>query len=81
MAFSFSYYLHKSLNVPVAVVQTSWGSSSIEGWMPLDMTDQLPHFKNIMERFEEEDREKVAEIIKRSERILDSRGEPGVAQG
>ena len=59
VAFGFSYYLQKSLDVPVAVIVTCWGSSLIEGWMPLDMTGQLPHFKERMEAFEREDREKI----------------------
>lgn len=53
VAFGFSYYLQKQLiDVPVAVIVTCWGSSSIEGWMPLDMTEQLPHFKTMMDTFQ-----------------------------
>jgi sialate O-acetylesterase len=52
VAFGFSYYLQKKLDVPVAVIVACWGSSSIEGWMPRDMTEQLPHFKAIMESFD-----------------------------
>jgi len=51
VAFGFSYYLHERLDVPVAVIVTCWGSSSIECWMPKDMTGQLPHFKDMMEKF------------------------------
>lgn len=49
VAFGFSYYLQKALDVPVGVIVTCWGSSSIEGWMPLDMTEGLPHFKTMMQ--------------------------------
>jgi sialate O-acetylesterase len=52
VAFGFSYHLHKSLNVPVAVIVTCWGSSFIEGWMPIELTEELPHFKKIMEDFQ-----------------------------
>lgn len=52
VAFGFSYHLYQKLKVPVAVIVTCWGSSSIEGWMPRDMTGQLPHFKAIMETFD-----------------------------
>lgn len=52
VAFGFSYFLQKALDVPVGVVVTCWGSSSIEGWMPRDMTGQLPHFKTIMQAFD-----------------------------
>lgn len=52
IAFGFSYYLQKSLDVPVAVIVTCWGSSSIEGWMPRELTGELPHFKAIMTAFD-----------------------------
>ena len=45
--------------MPVAVIVTCWGSSLIEGWMPLDMTEQLPHFKKMMADFEAKDKAKV----------------------
>ena len=52
VAFGFSYHLFQQLKVPVGVVVTCWGSSSIEGWMPRELTGQLPHFKAIMEAFD-----------------------------
>jgi len=52
VAFGFSYHLNQKLNVPVGVIVTCWGSSSIEGWMPREMTAQLPHFKAIMDAFD-----------------------------
>jgi len=63
VAFAFSYNLQKDLDVPVGVITTCWGSSSIEGWMPRDMTTQLPHFKKIMLQFDAQDRDKVEKII------------------
>lgn len=49
VAFGFSYHLHEELGVPVAVIVTCWGSSSIEGWMPRDLGEQLPHFKAMVD--------------------------------
>jgi len=63
VAFGFSYYLQELLQVPVAVIQTCWGSSSIEGWMPRDMGEQLPHFGEIMKKFDTNDREKVSRLL------------------
>jgi len=63
VALGFSYNLQKALDVPVGVIVTCWGSSSIEGWMPLDMTKQLPHFKKEMEMFHEKDQKKVEQLI------------------
>ncbi len=53
IAFGFSYHLQQALNVPVAVIVTCWGSSSIEGWMPIELAADLPHFKTIMEGFQQ----------------------------
>lgn len=61
---SFAYHLQKALNVPVGIIQTSWGSSSLEGWMPIEFTGKLPHFKKIMVDFEKKDRQKVTDLLK-----------------
>lgn len=66
VAFGFGYHLQKALNVPVAVIVTCWGSSSIEGWMPIELTAELPHFKKIMDDFQNSQgtRERVEKAIK-----------------
>ena len=74
VAFGFSYYLHKQLNVPVAVIQTCWGSSSIEGWMPLDMTKQLPYFDAAMKTFETKDKTRVQKLL--DDAAKDPKGAP-----
>lgn len=66
VAFGFGYYLQKKLNIPVGVVVACLGSSHIESWMPIEMTEQLPHFKQIMEEFNEKDRSRVENIINES---------------
>jgi sialate O-acetylesterase len=49
VAFGFAHHLaEKTGGVPVGIILSAWGSSSIEAWMPRDMTEQLPHFKTIM---------------------------------
>lgn len=58
VAFSFAYFLQKSINVPVGIILTSWGSSSIEGWMPRDMVTKLPHFKSIINDFDSDTKKK-----------------------
>ena len=52
VAFAFAYHLEQSADVPVGIIEASWGSSSIEGWMPRDMTQKLPHFKKQMRAFD-----------------------------
>ncbi|MBU3011316.1 sialate O-acetylesterase [Polaribacter vadi] len=63
VAFSFAYFLNNLGNVPVGIIQASWGSSSIEAWMPRSMTKEVPHFKTIMQEFDA-DKERVARIQK-----------------
>lgn len=44
----FAHQLHTATNVPVAIVWAAWGSSCIEGWMPLELREQLPHYDEMM---------------------------------
>jgi sialate O-acetylesterase len=62
VAAGFACYLQKAIDVPVGIILTCWGSSSIEGWMPLDMTEKLPHFKKEMEVFKANDIDQVNAI-------------------
>jgi sialate O-acetylesterase len=50
VGFGFAYFLQKNIGVPVGIILSSWGSSSIECWMPMELGEVLPHFKEIMER-------------------------------
>ena len=52
VAFSFAYYLEEAGDVPVGIIHTSWGSSSIEAWMPRDMIQDSDDFKTIMQDFD-----------------------------
>lgn len=52
VAFSFAYFLEVAGEAPVGIIHTSWGSSSIEAWMPKDMTEQFDYFKTIMQDFD-----------------------------
>lgn len=52
VAFSFAYFLEEAIDVPIGIILTSWGSSSLEAWMPRDMTETVPHFKTMMEEFD-----------------------------
>lgn len=52
VAFGFAHHLARHAEVPVGIILACWGSSSIEAWMPRDMTEQFPHFKTIMEEWD-----------------------------
>lgn len=65
VAFAFSYFLEQAADVPVGIILTCWGSSSIEAWMPRDMTETVPHFKTMMEEFDADvkTRERIKAIL------------------
>jgi sialate O-acetylesterase len=61
VAFAFAYFLNNLADMPVGIIQTAWGSSSIEAWMPRSMTRDLPLFDTIMNDFDA-DTLRVAQI-------------------
>jgi len=44
----FAHQLHTATNVPVAIIWAAWGSSSIEGWTPLELAADIPHFADML---------------------------------
>lgn len=52
VAAAFAHYLADYADVPIGILLTAWGSSSLEAWMPRDMTKTVPHFKTIMKEFD-----------------------------
>ncbi|MFK7743108.1 MAG: sialate O-acetylesterase [Planctomycetota bacterium] len=73
VAFTFAYFLEQHAGWPIGIIHASWGSSSIEAWMPRDMTKTLPHFDRLMSRFdtETEHRQKIAGMLDGSVRWND----------
>lgn len=65
VAFSFAYTLEEYANVPVGIILACWGSSSLEAWMPRDMTETVPHFKKMMQEFDADtdSRNQIASIL------------------
>ncbi|MEJ6730011.1 MAG: sialate O-acetylesterase [Akkermansiaceae bacterium] len=52
VAFSFAHFLQQSADLPVGIILACWGSSSLEAWMPRDMTATVPHFATSMKEFD-----------------------------
>ncbi|MGJ8723490.1 MAG: sialate O-acetylesterase [Roseibacillus sp.] len=48
----FASQLHDATNVPVGIIWAAWGSSSIEGWLPLSVADEQPHFAEMMQLYQ-----------------------------
>ena len=65
VAFTFAWFLEQHAGLPIGIIHASWGSSSLEAWMPRDMTETLPYFDRLMSRFdaEKEHRQKIAGML------------------
>ena len=65
VAFAFAYHLQLAADVPVGIIHASWGSSSLEAWMPRDMIEVVPHFKTMMKDLDTNTttREKITSIL------------------
>ncbi|WP_299782478.1 alpha/beta hydrolase fold domain-containing protein [uncultured Formosa sp.] len=69
VASAFAYYLEAIGDVPVGIIHASWGSSSIEAWMPRDMTKEFDYFKTIMRNFDAntETQNRIKSILEKQE--------------
>lgn len=41
-AFYFAMMMNKVLDVPIGIINCSWGGSRVEGWLPRDIVEQYP---------------------------------------
>lgn len=41
-AFNFAYYLYKQLNIPVGILVSAWGGTSVDGWIPKEVAEKFP---------------------------------------
>lgn len=47
VAYFFAKKLNQELNIPIGLVQTTWGGTPVESWMPLDYIEKVKRFTNI----------------------------------
>lgn len=52
VAYFFARDLHRELGVPVGVINSSYGGTMIEAWMPRETMQATPHWPAILERHE-----------------------------
>lgn len=52
-AYYFGLKLHKELNVPIGLIDTSWGGTVAEAWTRREILEENKDFKPIVDRFEE----------------------------
>ncbi|MGJ8762335.1 MAG: sialate O-acetylesterase [Polaribacter sp.] len=70
VAFAFAYHLEEMSDVPIGIIHSSWGSSSIEAWMPRNMTTEFEYYKTIMQDFDNdiETQNNIKKNIKKGEK-------------
>lgn len=71
VASVFAHQLNAATNVPVGIIDSSWGSSSIEGWLPLSMADELPHFDEMLDHYQSISEYRAGDLV--SARVEDGR--------
>ncbi|MGV3659416.1 MAG: sialate O-acetylesterase [Prosthecobacter sp.] len=49
VGFFFGRVLHKTLDVPVGLINNAWGGSAAEAWVRRDLLEKDPRFKLLME--------------------------------
>lgn len=81
IGYLFANEIAKTLNCPVGIINTSWGGTDIESWMSMEMIDQFPKYKRLMNRLRSEDLESYLahgkEVeAKFLEAIKNEKGEP-----
>ncbi len=50
VGYFFGRHLHKELNVPVGLINTSWGGTVAEAWTSDRTLEKMPEFKTLMAR-------------------------------
>lgn len=56
VGYFFGRQLHQTLNVPIGLIDNSWGGSSCEAWVRRDLLEKDLNYKPLMERWEETER-------------------------
>lgn len=46
VAYFFGRYIYKEINIPIGLINTSWGGTNAEAWTSMDWIVKLPQYKN-----------------------------------
>lgn len=79
VGYLFIREIAERLQVPVGIINTSWGGTDIESWMSMETIDGFPKYKRLMTRLRSEDLEQYLACSKEVEAAFREavRNEPG----
>lgn len=64
VGYYFGKRLHEKINVPVGLIDNSWGGSACEAWIPKSAMADKPMYQPLLERWEKQASEADEEAIK-----------------
>ncbi|MFT4847983.1 MAG: sialate O-acetylesterase [Sediminicola sp.] len=59
VAFFFARNLNKELDVPIGLIQSTWGGTPVESWMPIGYAEKVERFANIRNDFKIEEKNEL----------------------
>ncbi len=84
VGYFFGREIHKEMNVPVGLISTNWGGTTIETWTSLEAIRTVPYFAEKVEVLSGFDFEKITEKRKTGlKELIDkyAADEPGIQDG
>lgn len=83
VGYLFIREIAQRLNVPVGIINTSWGGTDIESWMSMETIDGFPKYKRLMARLRSEELEQYLARSKELEAafLQAIKNEPGEREG
>lgn len=83
VAYLYAREISHTLNIPVGIINTSWGGTDIESWMSMETIDTFPKYKRLMNRLRSEELEAYLARAKEVEAaFLEAiKKEPGEPEG
>lgn len=64
---SFAYHLEQMTDAPIGIIQTTWGGSMIEAWMPRSISEDLCYFREMLNEFDAN-----KEVLRRIDEVIQS---------
>jgi sialate O-acetylesterase len=75
VAYFFGRKLHEDFDVPIGLVNSSWGGTNIQAWMSWDLMQKRPEYKDVdLKKLEDAGKNMEAEIQRYERALKDEKG-------